>query len=537
MVPCVLATVGRFVILDQIVLGSYLLGMVLLGSYFSRREKTTDDYFRGGRRVPWWAAGLSIFGTALSSITYVAVPGSAFSGNWTMLLLSISSLLLVPVVTRVYIPFYRALDVTTPYEYLQRRFNTPARMLASAQWIAFQFGRMAIILYMPSLALQAVTGIDISLCIVLMGVLTTLYTMLGGIEAAVWTDVAQVVVLMGGAIVSVVFVVIRVDGGLGAILHEGMAAGKFHTFQWSWSYALPAVWVMVIGGAVANFSVYSTDQALVQRYVVTPNTAGARRALWTSALGGVPTAILFFFLGTAMWVFYKQHGELLPAGTGGDVARMKGDAVFPLFMVQQLPAGVSGLVIAGLFAAAMSTLCSGVNSIAAAVSTDFVRRLRPATSDRTMLTTARVLTAAVGLVATGVALVMARSSIHSQYEFFMMVLGLFTGGLAGLFVLGIFTRRATAWGSLTGAAASAAVMALLSRRQTINVNLYGTISLLVCVVVGYLASLVLPGKRGSLDGLTIFTRRRAAAPLPGGEIPAPPSAAAAPPRSPAGTRA
>lgn len=537
MSPLSPAVAGHFVLLDQIVLGAYLVGMVLLGSYFSRRQKATDDYFRGGRRVPWWAAGLSIFGTALSSITYVSVPGNAFGGNWTMLIIAFSPLFLIPIVTRVYIPFYRMLDVTTPYEYLQRRFNTPARVLASAQWIVFQFGRMAIILYMPSLALNAVTNLDINWCIVLMGVLTTIYTMLGGMEAAVWTDVAQVVVLMGGAIVSVLFAVWGVDGGLGAVISEGAAAGKFHTFEWSWSYAVPAVWVMAIGGAVANFSVYSTDQALVQRYVSTPDTAGARRALWLSALGGVPSGLLFFFLGTAMWVFYKQHPGLLPADTGGDIAKMNGDRAFPWFMVQQLPAGVSGLVVAGLFAAAMSTLCSGVNSIAAAVSTDFIRRFRPKTADRGMLLLARVLTAVIGMIATSVALAMAQWNIKSQYTFFMTILGLFTGGLAGLFVLGIFTRRATAWGSLTGVAASAAAMSYLGQHPTwVNQMLYGAISLGICVTVGYLASFVLPGRPKSLAGLTFFTRR-AAAPLPRAATPATPSAADGPPNSPAGTRA
>ncbi len=280
-----LALLGRFAVIDQIVLGAYLLGMLALGSWFHRREKSTDDYFRGGRRVPWWAAGLSIFGTAISSITYLAVPGNAFESDWAMIIARFSPLLLIPVITAVYIPFYRRLDVTTPYEYLQKRFNTPVRLLASGQWLLLQFVRMSIIIYLPSLALATMTGINVNLCILLMGVVTTIYTMLGGIEAAVWTDVVQVIVLMGGAVVTLLFVIARVDGGFASVLHEGLSAGKFNTFHWDWGFAAPAVWIMVLGGAINDFSVYTTNQALVQRYMVTPDLRQARRAIWTQRPG------------------------------------------------------------------------------------------------------------------------------------------------------------------------------------------------------------------------------------------------------------
>ena len=497
-----LATLGRFEPVDYAVLAVYLAAMVLMGWYFSRREESTDDYFRGGRRVPWWAAGLSIFGTALSAITYVSIPGAAFSGDWVMVITHVSPILLVPLVAQVYIPFYRRLDVTTPYEYLQKRFNTPVRLLAAAQWVVFQFGRMSIIMYLPSLALSAATGLNVYACILIMGLLTTLYTAMGGIEAVIWTDVVQVIVLMGGAVVSLFYVVAKVEGGFAGIISQGAAAGKFHAFNWTWDYAVAAVWVMAIGGAVNNFSVYTTDQSLVQRYMATPTLRQSKGALWTSALGGIPTGLLFFFLGTALWAFYRQHADLLPAGTPPD-------SIFPLFIVQQLPPGVSGLLIAGIFAAAMSSIDSGVNSVAAVITTDFVRRFRPNAGEKRMLRLAQALTVAIGVVGTALALVLATWNIKSQYVFFLTVLGLFTGGLAGLFVLGIFTRRATAWGSILGAAASAGVMAVAQVRPgwvPVHGLLYGVLSLGVCVVVGYLASLALPGRPKSQAGLTIFTR-------------------------------
>ncbi|MFO8013665.1 MAG: sodium:solute symporter [Phycisphaerae bacterium] len=501
MTPTLLAMQRHFQHIDYVVLAGYLAVLVGIGWYFSRREKSTDDFFLGGRRIPWWAAGLSIFGTALSAITYVSIPGNAFQGNWVMVIAQISPIVLVPIVAAVYIPFYRRLNVTTPYEYLQKRFNTPVRLLASAQWVLFQFGRMSIILYIPSLALSAATGLNVYACILIMGVLSTLYTVLGGLEAVIWTDALQVVILMGGAVASLCFVAAGVEGGFAGIVAEGVAGEKFHMLNFTWDVAAPAVWVIAIGAAVSNFAVYTTDQALVQRYMSTRTLRESKAALWTSALGSIPTGLLFFFLGTALWVFYRQHPALLPED-------MAGDRVFPLFIVQQLPPGLSGLIIAGIFAAAMSSVDSGVNSISAAVTTDFVRRFRPEAGERFFLRLARVLAVVIGAIGTSIALVLATWDIQSLYGFFLMVLGLFTGGLAGLFVLGIFTRRAGAWGSLVGAAVSATVMAVARwRPQWVPVHelLYGVLSLAICVGVGYVASLILPAAGKSLAGLTVFT--------------------------------
>jgi len=521
-----LATQGHFERLDYAVLIAYLLALVAIGWYFSRREKSTDDFFLGGQRIPWWAAGLSLFGTALSAITYVSIPGNAFQGNWVMVIAQISPIVLVPVVAAVYIPFFRRLKVTTPYEYLQKRFNTPVRLLASAQWVLFQFARMSIILYLPSLALSAATGLDVYACILIMGVLSTLYTVMGGLEAVIWTDVLQVVILMGGAVASLFYLAARVEGGFAGIVAEGMAHDKFHMFEWTWDYAAPAVWVVAIGAAVNNFSVYTTDQALVQRYMATPTLRQSKAALWTSALGGIPTGLLFFFLGTALWVFYRQHPGLLPE-------EVPDDRIFPLFIVQQLPAGVSGLLIAGIFAAAMSSIDSGVNSIAAAVTTDFVRRFRPGAGERFFLRLARGLTVAIGAIATGIALVLATWEIQSLYHFFLMILGLFTGGLAGLFVLGIFTRRANAWGSLLGAAVSIGVMVVARYRPAwvpVHGLLYGVVSLATCFGVGYVASLLIPASAKPQAGLTVFTADDATEGPPA-ETPGPPTAAGGPGRT------
>jgi len=482
---------------NYVVLAGYLLALVAVGVYFSRREKSTDDYFLAGRRIPWWAAGLSIFGGGLSAMTYMAVPGKAFKTDWVMILTYIVPVAFIPIVTAYYIPFYRRLRVRTAYQYLERRFSLAVRWLASAYYIIFQFGRMTLLLYLPAIALATVTGLNLYACILVMGVLATVYTFLGGIEAVIWTDVLQVVVLAGGAIVTLCIIAGRVDGGIGGIIAAGRAHGKFHTFTWTWDYTVGAVWAMILGSLCAAVMPNTADQAVVQRYLVTPDERSAKRAAWTSALLGIPTGSLFFFLGTALFVFYQAQPGQLPAG-------LKKDTILPWFIMQQMPPGLSGLVVAGIFAAAMSSLDNGMNAVAATVTTDFYRRLRPGADERHHLRIAKGVTLVAGVVATALACVLAEQQFDALDAFFT-ILGFFGGGLAGMFILGIFTRRATGTGALVGAVVSAGVVCATWRYTDTYFIHYAGIGLAVCVGVGYLFSAVLPTGRTDLTGLTVYT--------------------------------
>ena len=493
---------GGFGTVNYVVLGTYLAVLVVMGIYFSRREKTTDDYFLAGRRIPWWAAGLSIFGGGLSAITYMAIPAKAYGSDWTMILRSLFPILLIPIVVACYIPFYRRLRVTSAYEYLEKRFNLPARMFASLLFVIFQFGRMAIVMVLPAIALSTVTGLDIYECIIAMGVLAIVYTYLGGIEAVIWTDVLQVIVLLGAAVLCLVLITAKVDGGMAGIISAGMAEGKFHTFNWKWDYTVASVWVLAVGSFLGAVMPNTADQSVVQRYLTTPDERGARRAAWTSAAMGIPTAFLFFFLGTALFVFYEANPSLKIEG-------LRNDAILPLFVMQQMPPGVAGLVIAGIFAAAMSSIDSGMNSVAAAITTDFYRRWRSDAAEPRALDFARWVTILVGVVATAGALVVAQLQVASMLDFFFFILYLLGGSLGGLFALGIFTRRTHGPGALVGAAVGMAAPLLAMAFTRISPQLYAAIGLAVCVVVGYLASLVLPGKARSLEGLTVFTLPKA----------------------------
>jgi len=484
----------------------YLLAMVAMGVYFSRRGKTTDDFFLAGhfflagRRIPWWAAGLSIFGTALSAITFMTFPAKAFKTNWVYSLNSVVPILLVPVVIAFYIPFYRRLKITTAYEYLEKRFNLAVRLFGSAAFVLFQLGRMTFVLYLPALALSTVTGFNVYVCIVLMGVLCTVYTVLGGIEAVIWTDVLQVVILMSAAVVSLVVISLGVEGGFGAVVRTAMADGKLHTFNLTWDYTAAALWVIVVGNLFGALMPLTADQTVVQRYLCTRDEKSAGRALWMSTLGGIPIVIVFYGLGAALYAFYKSHpGGLSPA--------IGSDAIYPLFIVQQMPPGVSGLVIAGIFAAGMSSLDSSMNSISTAVVTDYYRRFRPDAPDGRCLRLARGIVVVLGVLAVGAASVVARMELKDILDAYMTVFGLFGGGLAGLFALAIFTRRAHGTGALVGVLASAAMLYFVKSHTPMHYLLYPVVGVVTCFVVGYVASLVLPAgqKEKDLGGLTVHT--------------------------------
>ena len=395
--------------LDYAAIAVYLAGLVTMGVYFSRRESTTDDFFLGGRRIPWWAAGLSIFGTQLSAITFMAIPAKAFATDWVYLMGHVAVVAVTPLLIWAYLPFYRRLNVTTAYEYLEKRFNVIARLLGSAAFILLQLGRMGVVLYLPAIALSAVTGVNVYLCIVVMGALATTYTVLGGIEAVVWTDVIQVAVLIGGAVLSLIVIVCNIDGGVLRIVEMGSAANKFCMVNPTWDIATTAIWVVVVGKMIEGLVPFTADQTVVQRYLTTRDEKQAARSIWANASMIVPSGALFFTLGTALWAFYKLHPNLL-------APLDETDRILPWFVAQQLPAGISGLVIAALFAAAMSSLDSSMNSIATALTTDWYRRFRPHVTDHHCLTLARWATVALGVLGTGLALYMAAIGSRSLYD-------------------------------------------------------------------------------------------------------------------------
>jgi SSS family transporter len=495
---------GHFGFVDFAAIFIYLGAMIGVGVFFSFRNKTSDDFFRGGQRVPWFVAGLSIFATMLSSITFVAIPAKAYATDWVYFMVNMMAIAITPAIVLLFLPFFRKIDATSAYEYLEKRFNRLARLFASASFVLFQIGRMAIVMYLPALALAAITPMTEQQCILLMGVLSIVYCTMGGLEAVVWTDTIQSFVLLGGALFSFVLIVTQVDGGLGGFMATASEHSKFHLINWdfaSTSFATTALWVVVLGGLGQNLVPYSSDMAVVQRYMSVPDMARAKRAIWTNAVAILPASLLFFGVGTALFVFYANFpAKLDPA--------FKTDAIFPLFIARELPIGIAGLVVAGIFAAAQSTISTSMNSTSTALVTDFVRPLGLVHSERGYLRLGRVLTASMGILGMLLALLFAASDIKSLWDQFMTILGLFGGAMCGLFCLGIFTTRTSGPGAIVGALAGAAGLFFVQQHTDVHLLLYAFVGITICFVCGYLASWVLPRSQKSIEGLTIHTLER-----------------------------
>jgi len=484
---------------NTIVVIVYLVSLIAMGFYFSRREKTTGDFFLGGRRVPWWAAGVSIFGTQLSAITFLAIPAKTYGTDWLYLLQSLGIVAIAPIVVAVYVPFFRRLEVTTAYEYLEVRFSLGIRLIGAVSFITFQLARMGIVMFLPALALTAVTGWDISLCILAMGILCTVYTVLGGIEAVIWTDVLQVAVLMGGALVALSIVLTGIEGGFSSALEIARANDKLRLADFSIDWTGPTLAVILLGAVFNNLVPYTSDQTVVQRYLTTKDQKRAARAVWAGALLAVPASLLFFAVGTALFVFYQQHPERLDPFAAND-------QIFAWFIVSELPAGVAGMVIAGVFAAAMSSLDSSMNSISAVITGDFYRRLRPARSEESYLRLARGWTIILGVLGTSAALLLAQIEVQSLWDAFLGYIGLLGGTTAGLFALGLMTTRANIAGAWIGVISSGAVLVYAKTQTNVSGLLYAAIGMSTCMLVGYLASALLPGLGEDRSHWTIHRR-------------------------------
>lgn len=488
--------------LDYVVIVVYLAIIVCIGLYFSKREKTTQDFFLGGRKIPWWAVGISLYATGTSAISFMAIPTKAWATSTLYGVEGLVGLLGMVAAAYLVIPIIRKLDITSTYEYLERRYNPWLCMWGSGLNIVFQLaGRMSVVLLLPSLALSAVTGFPVLPVIAALGLLATIYTVVGGLAAVIWTDVLQVVVLLGGALLAFVIMVSGSDGGAAGWWAISMDYDKIRVADLSFDYAQPVIWIVLLN-AVLHVGTATSDQVMVQRVLATPDVRAARRSYLTLALIVLPGSLLFTFLGTAMFSYFRAHPEMLNP-------TMENIHALPMFIVNGLPAGVSGLVIAGLFAASMSSLDSSMNSVSTLLVTDFYKRFRPAATDQQCLSLGKWLTAAVGFFGTGAALLMATTEIKSMFDMWSQLVALVLGGFGGVFVLGMFTRRANGWGALLGAVSSIGITVAIKTYTDLHFMAYGSVAVLSCVAIGYVSSLFLPHRAVDLEGLTVFALRDA----------------------------
>jgi len=468
--------------LNWTILIFYLMAMLLMGFYFMRKEKGADDFFKGGGRIPWWAAGISIYATMLSAITYMTIPAKAYTTNWTYYPMLWMILLISFPVIKYYLPYFRKLNVTSAYEILEQRFNLFTRLLASTLFCIFMIVRMAIVLYLPSLALTAVTGIDIYLCIVLMGLVTIIYCTMGGVEAVIWGDVVQGLILVFGAIFAVIYLAVNTEGGVMGCIDIALENDKLRLFDWNNSWSQACWWVIIIGGLANNLISYTSDQTVIQRYLTTPDEKSAGRGILVNGLMSVFVSVAFYMIGTGLYTFYKTHPAEL------DVTMAQSDAIFPFFMMSQMPAGVAGMLIAAIFAATMSTISSNINSVATAFSIDFWKRFRR-TTDSQLVVVARWVSMVSGMVGLLLALFMATWDIQSFLDFFNEALGLLTSGLGGLFFIAVFMKRVKGYAALAGFVVGEAVVFWMSECTDANFFLFGATGMVVSIVVAWLLSI------------------------------------------------
>jgi len=419
--------------IDLLVLFAYIVGVTLFGAMFYRKADSTEGFTAAGRNLPGWAVGLSIFGTYLSSISFLALPGKAFTSNWNAFVFSLSLPIAAWAASKWFVPLYRSSKDISAYAYLERRFGYWARLYAMTFYLLTQLARMGTILFLVALALQGLTGWNIQLVIIIAGVLITFYTMVGGIEAVIWTDVVQAIVLSVGAIVSAIVLVHGLPGGITELVTMAEPHGKFSLGSFGPSLATPTFWVVFMYGIVINLQNFGIDQSYIQRYQTARSLKDARQSLWVGALAYVPISALFLFIGTALFAFYSLNPGLLGPG-------IQGDRVFPYFIVHQLPTGLTGLLIASLSAAAMSSVDTSINSSATILLTDVYKRiLKPDASEAMQMRFLRITTLALGIAGTGTALLMI--SIKSALDVWWNLAGIFSGGMLGLFLLGAISRK------------------------------------------------------------------------------------------------
>lgn len=483
--------------IDLVIILAYLIGIVLFGAWFARRQKTTSDYFLGDRSVPWWAVAASIVATETSTITFISVPGIAFArgGNFQFLQLVFGYLLGRVVISLLFIPSYFRGELMTVYQLLDRRFGGKIKVLAASLFVIMRNIADGIRLLLTAIVLAAVytsfqptanAELIIVASVVIIGLAMIIFTYFGGMEAVIWVEVVQLGIYLVGAIAAAVVLAGAIDGGVGEAIATASQFGKFSLFDFSFNASKTfTFWAGLIGGCFLTMSTHGTDQYLVQRYLCTDRPKRAAAALLTSGAVVLGQFVGFLFIGVLLFAFYQPFAD--PAYATAASAAFPfagGDRVFPDFITRYLPPGLSGLVVAAIFAAAMS---SSLNSIAATAVTDLYKPLRPNRSDKHYLRVSHVLTLVWGVIQIAVALAM-RNQNRSALDLALSIASLINGPILGVFLVGVFFRRVSQPPALIGMLVSMATMLYIYFATTIAWTWYVFIGSCLTLIVAGLAS-------------------------------------------------
>lgn len=489
--------------LNYAILFIYLGAMLAIGLCFARRQKTTEEFFLAGRRMPWLIVAMSMYASLTSAVTYMGLPSAAYQENVSLIVVSVISPLVAPFLILLFYPFYRRLNVTTSYEYVGARFGPGARYTASALFLLARLGWIGAVVYAPALALSVATGLPIGISIILMGAVATLYTALGGITADIWTDVVQFAIMIAGAAWLAATLVARVPGGAAGILRVAAETGHLRVLEGRFSFFEMTGAVVAVTFFFQLLQDYGTDQTTVQRLMTIPHSRGVAKAILFNAATDFLVIGLLLFIGIGIFAY----GRAFPGALPGD---LPGDRVLPHYIMHALPDGVSGLLVTAIFAAAMSSMDSGISSLSKVIVSDFVRPLRRAArSDRHDLNLARGLTFALGAMATGVAFYVA--SFKHLIQAYTAIISLFSGPVLALFLLGMLTKRGRFPAWLAGCAI--AIPATLYIQYVVKVHwvYYFPFAFAVTFLVGWLGSGF--GRPAAIrEDLTVWGVRRPVSP-------------------------
>ena len=466
-------------LIDLSIVVLYLLLMILVGVWFSRRTKTSDQFTRALGKIPGWAIGISLYATFLSSNTFIGVPGKAFGSNWNSLVFSLAMPIAGWVASKYFVPFYRQMGGISAYSNLESRFGPWARIYAVFCFILIQFARMGSIFFGIALTMQAFTGYPMIPIMLVTGACIIAYTVLGGIEAVIWTEVVQAILITIGSLAILVIIYMDLPDAFNTIFEIGQRDNKFSLGTLKPDFTVSSFWVVFLYGFFMNLKAFGFDQNYVQRYHTATSEKEAVKSIWLCVKLYVPVSFLFFLIGSCLYAYYQVNPqelmpvkmsaatELLPAGANqADIERLAadlkpadyGDKVMPFFIVNMLPIGLVGLIISAVLSAAMSTISSGMNASATVFSEDIFKRLTKRNlNEGQQMRLLYIATAGFGLVGMGfgMAMIGAKSILDLWWE----LSGIFAGGMLGLFLLGFMSKKAG--NSEAAAATSLGILVIL----------------------------------------------------------------------------
>ena len=500
-------------VLDWTVVICYFGVIVSMGFYFSKRQKTTGQYYTGGRSMPAWAVGISILATLISSITFLAYPGAGFEGKWILLVQGLMVPIVLVCLIWIIVPMYRNIIGISTYEFFEKRFGYGARLYSSIAFSSAHFIKMGTVFYLLSMALASMTGVSTYTVILVLGIIVIIYTLLGGIEGVVWCEVIQGFLLMGGGLICVAVLLFRPEGGPVNVISTAWENKKFFFGPYNIDFVKLTFIVMALNGIFYALQKYGTDQTIVQRFLVAKSDKAAEKAALIGVLLCVPVWTLFMFIGTCLWSYYNITAIELPAHV-----LEKSDRVFPYFIMAQLPIGVTGLILAALMSAALSSLDADLNCLSAVIVEDYYHKARPNSTDRQRLVLGKIIVVVCGISAMLIASAYVAFSNKGVLGTVFGLYAIVSGGIAGLFILGFFTTRTNRKGCYVGIIACIifTAYAFLTKAGYIDLGklnfthhkyMLGVYSHLVLFFVAYIASFFFKHDK-DISGLTFYGWRK-----------------------------